>query len=55
MEYWVEKADDVLILTSDERHLYKNRPHSAKRGFSVFQNLNISAFHNIRLRIWYRL
>jgi len=35
MEYWVEKADDVLILTSDERHLYKNRPHSAKRGFSV--------------------
>ena len=24
MEYWVSKAEDDLILTSDECHLYKN-------------------------------
>jgi hypothetical protein len=30
MEYWVRKADDVLILISDPCHLCKKRVHSAK-------------------------
>jgi hypothetical protein len=30
MEYWVKKADDVLLLISDQCHLYRNRFHSAK-------------------------
>ena len=34
MEYWVLKADDVLILISDQGHLYKNRSHSAKTQYS---------------------
>jgi hypothetical protein len=36
MEYWGSKADDGLILFSDQCHLHKNRAHSAKRGSSVF-------------------
>jgi hypothetical protein len=30
MEFWVSKADDGLILSSDPYHLYKIRSHSAK-------------------------
>jgi hypothetical protein len=37
MEYWGSKADDGLILLSDQCPLYKNRSHSTKRGSSVFQ------------------
>jgi hypothetical protein len=50
MEYWVSKVDDGLILFSDERLLYKNRSHSAKRGSSVFQHSIIPVLHGIRWR-----
>ena len=36
MEYWVSKADDILILISDPYHLYKYRFHSAKPMIPTF-------------------
>jgi hypothetical protein len=40
MEYWVLKADDVLILFSDKCNRNKNRSHSAKTQYS-----SIPLFH----------
>jgi hypothetical protein len=44
MEYWVSKADDSLILISDQCHQYKIRSHSAIRGVSAFQHSTIPSF-----------
>jgi hypothetical protein len=53
MEWWKngtlgkKKADDVLILISDQYHLYKNRSHPPN---PVFQNSIIPVPHGIRFR-----
>jgi hypothetical protein len=36
MEYWVFKADDGLILISDECHLYKNGSRTANPSILTF-------------------
>jgi len=46
MEYWVRKADDVLILIYGQRYLYKNRSHSVKPIIPTFQYSNTS-WHSI--------
>ena len=56
MEYWVTKADNVLILISHQCQQYKNKSHSAQHGTSVFQHSLIPVphairFHQIRLSL----
>jgi hypothetical protein len=40
MEYWVIKADDILILIFHEGYLDKNRSHSAKPSIQTFHYSN---------------
>jgi hypothetical protein len=47
IEFSGSKADDGLILFSDQDHLYQIRSHSAKRGSSVFQHSIIPVFQQV--------
>ncbi|CAB1080932.1 hypothetical protein D1AOALGA4SA_8600 [Olavius algarvensis Delta 1 endosymbiont] len=41
MEFWVSKADNSLILSSDPRHPYKIKSHSVNPSIPTFQYSNI--------------